>query len=152
MWVARSSMLVTFGLAFEDLANRFRFLGTYAGIVIWTSIEPSVGIICACLPTLRPLLREVAGKGHQWATTAHSFRIRSRDHHGTQLESGYQTAQRTKSSTQGRWFDDGCSLQPKSNISSETAVTSSVLDQDPERDKIPLAGINVQKDVRIDRT
>ena len=29
--------------------------GAMNGTVIWTSIEPCVAVICACLPTLRPL-------------------------------------------------------------------------------------------------
>lgn len=30
---------------------------------IWSSIEPSLGIVCACLPTLRPLVRYVFPSG-----------------------------------------------------------------------------------------
>lgn len=26
-------------------------------VFIWSSVEPSIGIVCACLPTLQPLLR-----------------------------------------------------------------------------------------------
>ncbi|KAM0794296.1 hypothetical protein BDR22DRAFT_792637, partial [Usnea florida] len=36
--------------------NRTDPLWTYTGAVIWTSIEPSVGVISSCLPTMRPLL------------------------------------------------------------------------------------------------
>jgi hypothetical protein len=32
------------------------------GTVIWTSLEVSLGVICACLPTMRPLLRFVMPK------------------------------------------------------------------------------------------
>jgi hypothetical protein len=36
---------------------------TYVGVIpsTWSSVEQSVGIICACLPTLRPLLRLLYG-------------------------------------------------------------------------------------------
>lgn len=29
---------------------------------IWSSVEPNIGIVCACLPTLRPLMRRVVPK------------------------------------------------------------------------------------------
>lgn len=28
-------------------------------VFIWSSVEPCIGILCACLPTIRPLLRAV---------------------------------------------------------------------------------------------
>lgn len=45
---------------------------TYVNVIpsTWSSIEQSVGIICACLPTLRPLLRLLYGS---------SVSIRKRD-------------------------------------------------------------------------
>lgn len=127
-------------------------LGTYVGVVIWTSIEPSVGVICACLPTLRPLLREIVHKGRHWGETAYSSGIRSQHRHGTKLDSGFQTVQGAKPPTQGRWIDDNLGFRPKNDMFGEAAVTSSMSDRDPERDTIPLVGITVRQDVRIDHT
>lgn len=43
--------------------------GTYKNInpATWTSIEQSVGIICACLPTLRPFFRWLYGTSRKSA-------------------------------------------------------------------------------------
>lgn len=42
--------------------NGIAELGAMNGMVIWTSIEPSVGVISACLPTLRPLVTYLFGR------------------------------------------------------------------------------------------
>lgn len=40
---------------------------------IWSSIEPSLGIISACLPTLRPLIRSIFPAGFGRSTKSKDF-------------------------------------------------------------------------------
>ncbi|CEJ57370.1 hypothetical protein PMG11_06063 [Penicillium brasilianum] len=55
---------------------------TYDSVVpsTWSSIEQSVGIICACLPTIRPLLR--------WLTGSSASSIRKRDSSSSEFPQG----------------------------------------------------------------
>ena len=41
--------------------------GSYGAVEFWSIVEVSVGVICACLPTLPPLLRVL---GHKLSETA----------------------------------------------------------------------------------
>ena len=41
--------------------------GSYGAVVFWSMVEVSVGLICACLPTLPPVLRVL---GHKLSETA----------------------------------------------------------------------------------
>ena len=56
---------------------------TYTGIApaVWTEVEQSLGIVCACLPCLRPLLgRFLAGSTfHGTAGTGNTDTMKSRD-------------------------------------------------------------------------
>ncbi|KAJ6114835.1 hypothetical protein N7486_000613 [Penicillium sp. IBT 16267x] len=48
---------------------------------IWSSVEPCIGIICACLPTIRPLIRRMfpdwLGSGRQGLSTSPSYKSTS---------------------------------------------------------------------------
>lgn len=39
------------------LANSVDITWIMGDVFIWSSVEPCIGILCACLPTLKPLLR-----------------------------------------------------------------------------------------------
>ena len=44
--------------------------GSYGAVVFWSMVEVSVGLICACLPTLPPVLRVLS---HKLSETAASW-------------------------------------------------------------------------------
>lgn len=78
-------------------------------VFIWSSVEPSVGILSACLPTFPPLIRLVRGKGK--GNTGASYSV------SEHLAAGVSGARRRAKSTQqldGRTFlqmeDDECEL------------------------------------------
>lgn len=50
---------------------------------IWSSVEPNIGIVCACLPTLRPLMRRLIPK---WFAGS-SFKSGSTPNYGTDYSS-----------------------------------------------------------------
>ncbi|KAJ9315305.1 hypothetical protein DTO271D3_4472 [Paecilomyces variotii] len=70
---------------------------TYTTIntAMWSSIEQSVGIVCACLPTLRPLVRRIYETSKTTATessTGSQSRIRSTNIHLSNLGSTQTTS------------------------------------------------------------
>ena len=125
--------------------------GTYTGVAIWTSIEPSVGVVCACLPTLRPLLRELLPQRFNSESVAQYLHSRSRKDHTIELKSAGQGMPESKPPGLERWTKDVLDLHPKNNLSRETAVTSSTMETNCYGDEVPFAGIAVQREVRIDR-
>ena len=51
-------------------------------IIIWSTVEEDVGVICACLPAMAPVIRLLFGRrfGSSQASAAHSYpRTRSQD-------------------------------------------------------------------------
>lgn len=126
-------------------------IGTYTDVAIWTSIEPSVGLVCCCLPTLRPLLREIWQKGEHFRTIVRSITVPTRQNSGIQLESGDRRTQKVNSSHHAKWTDNSLDLSSSShNLSRGTAVTTSVGGPDPEFDDMLLMGVNVQRDVHVE--
>ncbi|KAF2754642.1 hypothetical protein EJ05DRAFT_456834 [Pseudovirgaria hyperparasitica] len=61
--------------------------------VIWTSIEPSLGLICACLPTMRPLLNSFtqASEKRSRRTTSYALSERSNPPQGSITRNGRGT-------------------------------------------------------------
>lgn len=127
-------------------------LGSYTYVVIWTSIEPCVGVTCACLPTLRPLLREILLKGESVGKIFDSLTNRTRLDQGIQLDSSSKKAGEIKPSHHTRWIDENPRLQPQGYLSGDTTVTSVVGGTDSERDDTQFAGINVRHDVHIEQS
>lgn len=66
MSILRLQALVKFSLKVSNITQEF------VGITIWSTIEINVGIICACLPTLRILLARlfpnILGTSQQYYT------------------------------------------------------------------------------------
>lgn len=118
-------------------------LGSRTDVVIWTYLEPSVGLVCACLPTLRPLLREALQKGEALVAIVRSATDRSRLDDGIQLESRYTGTHGKGSTYHTRWVDEELSFGAGANVAGATAVTSSAAGLDPERDDKLLAGTEV---------
>lgn len=42
--------------------------GNYVNAGIWTAVEPSMGVVSACLPSLRPLFKKIFSGTHQGPT------------------------------------------------------------------------------------
>ncbi|SLM35320.1 hypothetical protein LPUS_04536 [Lasallia pustulata] len=126
-------------------------LWSYTNATIWTSVEPSVGVVSACLPTMRPLLQYILSSRDRLESLAENAQDQAR-RHGIQLDSNPQKAHRAKALDKDNGINDGTNFQPNNNLPRKTAVTSGKLKPDPERDEMLLVGIHVQQDVQIDRT
>ena len=112
-------------------------LGWYHDANIWTTVEPAIGVVCACLPTLRPLLRSVDKQ-------------RS-GQHGIQLGSSESDTKGSKVSAQRTWIDDDLNLQPINQVTHTTAISSAKKQSDAERDERLLPGIIVSRNVDVER-
>ena len=128
------------------------YLGTYTDVAIWTSIEPSVGLISCCLPTLRPLLHALRQKAEHIWILVRSIAVPTQHDHGIQLESGDTRAQKVNSSGHARLIDNSLDLSSNQNLSRGIAVATSFGGPCPERDDILLMGVNVQHDVRVEHS
>ena len=60
---------------YNDLANQLQ--GNYFPGVLWNIIEPNIGIVSACLPTMRPILRFLLTGSLQGTTSGKSSRASS---------------------------------------------------------------------------
>lgn len=94
---------------------------TYVSVVpsTWSSIEQSVGIICACLPTLRPLLR--------WLTGSSASSIRNRD------SSSSEFPQRSPLSSRPSQKDEENALD---SLASPTSPPPLVSQMNPENNRV----------------
>jgi hypothetical protein len=101
------SVLRVTSFDFDNLDNP-----TYDSVVpsTWSSIEQSVGIICACLPTIRPLLR--------WLTGSSGSSIRKRDSCSSEFP------QRSPLSGRRSQTDEENSLDPLASPRSPTPLVS----------------------------
>lgn len=139
-------MLLSLPLQFKDVPNRtnsvcivsiLRIIAfnhsnpkdpTYTTVntAMWSSIEQSIGIICACLPTLRPLIRRIYGTSKN-ATTETSNGSRSRVRSTTIHLSNLGSTQ-TTSSAGFVGLEDDSSLDERSGIYSgpKNRIKSSV--------------------------
>ncbi len=97
--------------------------------------------MCACLPTLRPLLRETWLKGKFLLTTVRYAIDRSRRDDGIQLESGCQNSPVRKSTYPPVWIDDFHGI----GLNAGPAEVMSSAEFYPERDDTLLAGIHLRQ-------
>ncbi|KAI1759531.1 hypothetical protein GGR53DRAFT_140751 [Hypoxylon sp. FL1150] len=58
--------------AFAEFINSTDLTWSMAHVFLWSSIEPAVGIVSACLPSLRPLYRRAKGKLTSSGNTANA--------------------------------------------------------------------------------
>lgn len=123
-------------------------IGTYTEAIIWTSIEPSVGVVCSCLPTMRPLLQRIWCKGQVLLTEAHS--VITRQDRRIQLGSHGQKRPKTSASHHAKWIDQGLDFHSSNDIPGQRVVTTSVRGPSFSRGDIHLMGINVQRDVDVE--
>ncbi|KAF6221905.1 hypothetical protein HO133_001873 [Letharia lupina] len=138
---------------------------SYTRYLLWTQVELSVGIICACLPTLQPVLNATLGPcfGRVFATF-HSTKKASAatDGSGPSSSSKWHASSSNKgsrnqmsgrgistvASNNGDWnrlADGTAGLAPTNN----TVTTAWTVDEGDEQsdDAIPLKGIRVQQDL-----
>lgn len=57
---------------FPHFSKLTRNIGVYLDALVWTVVEPSVAVICACLPTLRPVLAYLLPRRFSLTTTNRS--------------------------------------------------------------------------------
>ena len=126
--------------------------GTYTDVAIWTSIEPSVGLVSCCLPTLRPLLHALRLRAEHIWIIVRSIAVPTQHDHGIQLESGDTRAQKVKLSGHARWIDNSLDFSSNQDSSRGTAAGRSVGGRDPERDDMLLMGVHVRHDVRVEHS
>lgn len=127
----------------------FLYLGTIAGVAVWTCIEPCVGVVCSCLPTLRPLLKEMQLKGEQFQAFVNSITTSTRPDDSFQLESGIKSTGKASSTPHPKWIDN-LDFHSNNNISNKSAITASNDAPASDRDDVMLVGINVQRDVLVE--
>ncbi|MCJ1368347.1 hypothetical protein MMC16_007489 [Acarospora aff. strigata] len=132
--------------------NRTDPLWTYTDVAIWTNIEPAVGIICACLPTLRPMFRETWLGVKIFNSKMRSTKDRIFPEQAIKLDSGRGRAAKSNQTYHTQWLNNDLDIPSTSGVSRRTAVTTLAgAAPDPERDESLLTEINVQHDVHIDR-
>ena len=119
-------------------------------MTIWTTIEPLVGLICSCLPTLRPLLREVWIKVGPLRASIHSLTVSTWANGKIQLDSE-QRHQRTADKSQATKRVDNLNYLQDSDNAREGASKTTVEASATDSDDIMLMGINVQHDVHVER-
>lgn len=120
-------------------------------MTIWTTIEPCIGIICACLPTLRPLLSATWFEVKHYGSKVRNATVRSNHDQAIQLESGKGRPQDPQAGFHTKWLDNELDAPSSETVAGGTAFTKVVGCSDPERDDIPLKEINVQQEVHVDR-
>ena len=110
----------------------------YTALIIWSTLELAIGIICPCLVTLRPILRFVFGK----------FYDRSHDQINT-ITGGPTLSHASKNSLFGPYHridkfvdNDEARLAYHSTRRQES--------QRSESDMIPMVGIRVVKGVNVE--
>ena len=120
-------------------------------VSIWTAVEPAVAVVCACLPTLRPLLRIICPLLHNLGFSSRCQGSRKRHAYGIQLGSGGAAAQSGIVSETSDWMNDMTIRQPANAVIISAENPDGKTTQDPERDDMVLSGINVQHEVSVVR-
>ena len=117
--------------------------GNYINAGIWSALEPNMAVICACIPSLRPLV-SVAGKGFANAPLVKS----------TLHSTGTASSRRIWGSGKGKssdgtfsQLDEPDDLRP---LGHDVAVRGGRVSQsqpDIEELEMPQSGINVRTEV-----
>lgn len=106
---------------------------------VWSCVEPCIGIVCACLPTLRPLLRRIFPRFILWGSS--SKRLQTPNNN---------TSSAFKSSQTGRVFfrlPDGSNRNAWSAPEDEVGLTNNVEGAKFDDSKIPMNSISVRRDI-----
>lgn len=127
--------------------------GDILEVSIWTTVEPSVAVISACLPTLRPLFRAARPLLYNFNSRFRSQGSLQRRDYDIQLNSiGGGTTNGVDFSERAEWANRAYINQPPSAVTRSTITASGNMDHDPERDDKLLSDINVQHEVSVIRS
>lgn len=120
---------------------------------IWSSAEPSIAIISACLPTVRPLLRAATPLLYSFSSIFRSQGSFRRRKYRIQLESiGGGEYRAAGFSERADWASKSHINQPASAVTRNTITAFGTAGHDPERDDMLLSEINVQHEVSVIRS
>ncbi|KAI4161212.1 MAG: hypothetical protein LQ342_005108 [Letrouitia transgressa] len=113
----------------------------------WTSIEPSVGVICACLPTLRPMLRLFSSKlDDSIPLTGSTSRGTLQRSKTGRMETGRTDTQRTESEEDEERTKLPLQYPPSSGLGYKTRVVG----LGEESGEKGIGGIEVRRDVFVE--
>lgn len=77
----------------RNTTDKYILLDSLVQPAMWTEVEPCVGIICACLPTLRPLFKEcitsLSSKYSEYTNSRPSRQPRSKKSRSIHVASSY---------------------------------------------------------------
>lgn len=113
--------------------SSYKNVGAMSGCVIWTSLEPSLAVISACLPTLRPLAMRIILQ-----------RFSSNAHVGIT-----QAYPRPTAGSQGAFNTSNLHSHSERGYRVKTTASSDRRTFDPERDTFLLNQISVRKDIHL---
>ena len=128
------------------------YLGSWTDSGTWTSIEPSVGVICACLPALRPMLRFFSKKADSSIPLTSSSRDPLRRTKTTQIESGRSQTFTTQTTASSEADDNNrlpLQYPPELEVGFKTKIGRGTVSSDTEMNEKLLDGINVRKDILV---
>lgn len=127
--------------------------GDILEVSIWTTVEPSVAIISACLPTLRPLFRAASPLLYNFSSRFRSQGSRQHRDYGIHLNSiGGGPTNGAHFSESAEWANKAYINQPPSAVTRNTITAAGNMGHDPERDDMLLSDINVQHEVSVTRS
>lgn len=70
------------------LKTSYDYTWVIGKFLLWSSIEPSISILCACLPTLYPLLRSIMACMFGTSSRKYSGALRNRDTASKRIHTG----------------------------------------------------------------
>ncbi|KAL9608354.1 MAG: hypothetical protein Q9167_006810 [Letrouitia subvulpina] len=136
-----------FFLALQTTASSNFCVGSWTDSGTWTSIEPSVGVICACLPTLRPMLRLFSPKlDDSIPLTASTSRGTLQRSKTGRMETGRTDTMRTESEED----EEGTKLPLQYPPSSGVGYKTRVVGLGEESGEKGIGGIEVRRDVFVE--
>lgn len=116
--------------------------------MIWTTIEPSVGVICACLPVMRPLLSAILPTKLRHRFFGHSSAATTNDTNNSR--SRWPTSEHFS-----RLYDHGAAVPPDMNGNASSTTTAVEGTHDDLRDdpvlghEIRMNAIHVKKEFEV---
>ena len=133
--------------------NLFQLVGDLTKGAIWGSIEPSVGVICACLPTMLPFLESYLYKPIRNAAASLQSLLRQSRRSRSDYSKGRSSihGQNLNSSSFQRLHEPSGSLWTGSAGVNTTVAMAAGKNPDVMRDTVLLENISVRKDVDVER-
>ncbi|KAJ5781185.1 hypothetical protein N7457_006345 [Penicillium paradoxum] len=149
-------------IALQDNTQGTDASWTMAPVFIWSSVEPFVGIICACLPTFGPFFRRWWAKVRMGISSGSGGQANSSSGHGTNSRNDRSPAAaawprkpRARRPVDASLFsinDFGCvdEVQLMNDISAPRSVREEAVSDDPDVERgDSLGAITVKQDVDV---